>query len=269
MALVMKYKAHKKTSLTMEEKWGRVSHELFTLDTFRDFVELDGYTLQKKFSRLKRKIVSKYQIYSSDFDLDSLPAYADDLERVVAKLLVEGLAEKANGKDKKDKTGRSRGDESDFEDNEEENGAFSASKAERSELKKRPRSDSDSEESVEVLATAVAGTEEDVFHPNQPSSSLSAAELVSDGKKSDSNRYRLELLEFEKEKERKRIAHQERMELMKLEYEMKQNLLKLEAETKQAEAQIKLADAHKAQAEVTAALLAELQRMRSERDGKK
>ncbi len=70
-------------------------------------------------------------------------------------------------------------------------------------------------------------------------------------------------LEFEKEKERRRLAHLERLEMLKLEYIMKQNLLKLEAEAKQAEAQIKLADAHKAQAEVTQALLRELQRLRN------
>jgi hypothetical protein len=329
VTLIIKYKAHKKTSLTMEEKWGRVSHELFTLDTFRDFVELDGYTLQKKFSRLKRKIASKYQVYSTDFDVNSLPEFADEFERVIVKLVIEGLAEKANGKEKRDKGRRSKGDESEeFEENDEDTAnhllfsTSSVSKAGRpsdsllsvgnnvsSSLKKRSRnndSDSENDSLDEVEGTVPASVP---HHRGGSSSSLAAAVGVNDdnesednnqlvspemdmsnnnnninngsgGKKTNpltssssnsnnnNNRYRLELLEFEKEKERKRIAHQERLETMKLEYEMKQNLLKLEAEVKAAEAQIKLADAHKAQAEVTAALLQELQRMRAERDEK-
>jgi hypothetical protein len=331
VTLIIKYKAHKKTSLTMEEKWGRVSHELFTLDTFRDFVELDGYTLQKKFSRLKRKIASKYQVYSTDFDVSSLPEFADEFERVIVKLVIEGLAEKANGKEKRDKGRRSKGDESEeFEENDEDTAnhllfsTSSASKAGRpsdsllsvggnnvsSSLKKRSRnndSDSENDSLDEVEGTVPASVP---HHRGGSSSSLAAAVGVNDdndsednnqlvssemdmnnnininsgtgGKKTNpitsnsssnnnnnhNNRYRLELLEFEKEKERKRIAHQERLETMKLEYEMKQNLLKLEAEVKAAEAQIKLADAHKAQAEVTAALLEELQRMRDEKEKK-
>jgi hypothetical protein len=90
--LVVRYKAYKKTERTMEEKWIFIQRELFTYDNFKDYEPLDGYTLQKKFLRLKRKIASKYDITNPDFDVATLPEYADDLERLMCKIIVETLA---------------------------------------------------------------------------------------------------------------------------------------------------------------------------------
>jgi hypothetical protein len=80
------------------------------------------------------------------------------------------------------------------------------------------------------------------------------------------------LADYEREKERRRIesgltaASFERLEVLRIELENKEKMLRLETEAKQAEAQIKLAEAQKAQAEVTFALLQELQKWREERD---
>ncbi len=349
--LVMKFKAHKRTNLTMEEKWSKVSDDLFTLEPFKDFVQLDGYTLQRKFTRMKRKVANKYEIESANFDLNSMPLYADELDRTVAKLVLEEIAEKqANNNHKTREQNRKISFRREMDEIVEELGHDSRAQdhsllmegdhdgrimdltehptydSGSEQPRKRTRlaaidSDSEEEDRREAMMATINHhaaipsnqmeqpssllaydsnlhltregphsssipiqrpdeCEEERGDRNNTSSSslmdadrdlmfslrqqdiLSDSHMNSFGTFYNSKAAKFDL-EFEKEKERRRLVHLERLEMLKVEYVMKQNLLKLEAEAKQAEAQIKLADAHKAQAEVTQALLRELQRLRN------
>jgi hypothetical protein len=293
--LVIKHKGYKKTpSQTMEEKWGRISRELFSLDSFRDFQELDGYTLQKKFSRLKSKVQAKYSIYSKDFNLPSLPEYADELEKSLAGIIVETLSEEkfalmtsssahpgplgatSSGLGKKNNSGMiliggvrsaatgergptaesgesnnvsfSHNHDTDSEEEEVGGGGDLSSPTNRKRKRNSQDHPSYHHSTYHTLSSPAAYT-----LPSSSSSSSSSSAALR-----DSNNPAFLDLEFEKEKERKRMAHEERMEIMKTEYEVKEKLLKLENESKQHEAMIKLAEAHKKQAEVTEALLNEL-----------
>lgn len=247
VTLVLKHLAYKKTDKTMEEKWSNLSRELFLLETFKSLQPLDGYTLQKKFLRLKRKFATKY-----DLDEDNpqnniqvvlnLQSEMDNTEKLLSKV----LAESSGSNYRRDRTSHlSTGlDESEIHgDYEMYVGAEGGQHEEGS----------NGQEAAAV--------------PANNSSSGGHLQYLSGTKHKLSSGFEYDFFEFEKEKERKRMAHEQDMEKLRLEAENKQQVLRLELELKRAEIEAKQAEAMKAQSQLTYELLMEMKKLRHQAEG--
>jgi hypothetical protein len=247
VTLVLKHLAYKKTDKTMEEKWSNLSRELFLLESFKSLQPLDGYTLQKKFLRLKRKFATKYDLDEDNPQNNvqivlSLQSEMDNTEKLLSKI----LAESSGSNYRRDRTSHlSTGlDESEIH--------------------------GDYEMYVhEGQADEGANGQEAAAVPATTSSSTPGGhgQYLSGTKHKLSSGFEYEFFEFEKEKERKRMAHEQDMEKLRLEAENKQQVLRLELELKRAEIEAKQAEAMKAQSQLTYELLMEMKKLRQQVDG--
>jgi len=253
VTLVMKHNAYKKSDKTMEEKWSNLSRELFSMDSFKNLQPLDGYTLQKKFLRLKKKVAGKFELdeenpqNSVQLVISLLPEM-DSTEKLLCKLIVEG---NGGGNYRKDRNSHYPS----LEDPDILQDEYSTMYAAGGNTETSFVHNGEENQDTEVINLA---TSEEI------SAGILADSAVSGQKRSYQSTFEYAFFEFEKEKERKRMTHEQEMEKSRLEAENKQQVLRLELDLKRAEIEAKQADAMKAQSQLTFELILEMKKLRQQ-----
>lgn len=265
--LVIKHNAYKKTEKTMEEKWANLSHDLFSLDIFKTLQPLDGYTLQKKFLRLKKKVAMKFELDEENpqnnvAQVVALQNEMDNTERLLCKIFTEGVsgyrrASQSGG------TASAVAVEEEAETMPEEYASYLSTSAAEVAAEISSRSHINPQDVQTLIGTGLTANSE-VSMASVPAStnSLLSGHLMSGHKHKLSFEYAF--FEFEKEKERKRIAHEQEMEKVRMIAENEQQSKRLELELKRAEIESKQAEAMKAQSQLTYELLMEVKKLRQQ-----